>query len=237
MLCPLQQIGQEGSPTSKKTHLSEDDPLGALDELAKIISDASMIVHWDSTTFGSEAQIPLYLNQQDVREFASGRKEINITLIQLWMIKKGFNDVYGFIDPSMTHERNKFDDIQTYITTCFGMGNEIYFLPYILGPFLTFSATIFLSRATIFPHYYRCRWRVPPLLLESATAVVGERHHCRGRTTRSATAVVEDRHRCRWRASLLPLGSATVAMGERHHCRGKTTVVGEPCGVVLPSRC
>ncbi|KOM49987.1 hypothetical protein LR48_Vigan08g081400 [Vigna angularis] len=47
--------------------------------------------------------------------------------------KKGFNDVYGFIDPSMTHERNKFDDIQTYITTCFGMGKEIYFLPYIHG--------------------------------------------------------------------------------------------------------
>ncbi|KOM52678.1 hypothetical protein LR48_Vigan09g133700 [Vigna angularis] len=45
--------------------------------------------------------------------------------------KKGFNDVYGFIDPSMTQERNKFDDIQTYITTYFGMGKEIYFLPYI----------------------------------------------------------------------------------------------------------
>ncbi|KOM43818.1 hypothetical protein LR48_Vigan05g142300 [Vigna angularis] len=47
--------------------------------------------------------------------------------------KKGFNDVYGFIDPSMTHERNKFDDIQTYITSCFAMGKEIYFLPYIHG--------------------------------------------------------------------------------------------------------
>ncbi|KOM35018.1 hypothetical protein LR48_Vigan02g116800 [Vigna angularis] len=135
-----QQIGQEGSPTPKKTHLSEDDPLGALDELAKIISDASMNVHWDSTTFGRKAQIPLYLHHQDVRELVSGREEINITLIQLWMMymfdvsnKKGFNDVYEFIDPSMTHERNKFDDIQTYITTCFGMGKEIYFLPYIHG--------------------------------------------------------------------------------------------------------
>ncbi|KOM25699.1 hypothetical protein LR48_Vigan161s000800 [Vigna angularis] len=134
------QIGQEGSPTSKKTHLSEDDPLGALDELAKIISDASMNVHWDSTTFGREAQIPLYLHDQDVKELASGREEINITLIQLWMMymfdvsnKKGFNVIYGFIDPSMTHERNKFDDIQTYITTYFGMGKEIYFLPYIHG--------------------------------------------------------------------------------------------------------
>ncbi|XP_052730670.1 uncharacterized protein LOC128195901 [Vigna angularis] len=99
-----------------------------------------MNVHWDSTTFGRETQIPLYLHHQDVRELASGREEINITLIQLWMMymsdvsnKKGFNDVYGFIDPSMTHERNKFDDIQTYISTCFGMGKEIYFLPYIHG--------------------------------------------------------------------------------------------------------
>ncbi|KOM51800.1 hypothetical protein LR48_Vigan09g045900 [Vigna angularis] len=99
-----------------------------------------MNVHWDSTTFGREAHIPLYLHQQDVRELASERDEINITLIQLWMMylfdvsnKKGFNDVYGFIDPSMTHERNKFDDIQTYITTCFGTGKEIYFLPYIHG--------------------------------------------------------------------------------------------------------
>ncbi|KOM52542.1 hypothetical protein LR48_Vigan09g120100 [Vigna angularis] len=134
------QIGQEGSPPPKKTHLSEDDPLGALDELAKIISDEPMNVHWDSTTFGRETQIPLYLHHQDVRELASGREEINITLIQLWMMymfyvsnKKGFNDVYGFIDPSMTHERNKFDDIQTYITPYFGMGKEIYFLPYIHG--------------------------------------------------------------------------------------------------------
>ncbi|KOM37194.1 hypothetical protein LR48_Vigan03g057500 [Vigna angularis] len=88
----------------------------------------------------TEAQIPLYLHHQDVRELVSGREEINITLIQLWVMymfdvsnKKGFNDVYGFIDPSMTHERNKFDDIKTYITICFGMGKEIYFLPYIHG--------------------------------------------------------------------------------------------------------
>ncbi|KOM52332.1 hypothetical protein LR48_Vigan09g099100 [Vigna angularis] len=148
-------IGQEGSPPPKKTHLSEDDPLGALDELGKIISDVPMNVHWDSTTFGREAQIPLYLHNQDVRELASGREEINITLIQLWMMymfdvsnKKGFNDVYGFIDPSMTHEINKFDDIQTYITTCFGMGKEIYFLPYIHGSLATHMMLSGRSTAT-----------------------------------------------------------------------------------------
>ncbi|KOM34574.1 hypothetical protein LR48_Vigan02g072400 [Vigna angularis] len=149
------QIGQEGSPTPKKTHLSEDDPLGALDELTKIISDAPMNVHWDSTTFGREAQISLYLHQQDGRELASRREEINIRLIQLWMMymfdvsnKKGFNDVYGFNDPSMTHERNKFDDIQTYITTYFGMGKDIYFFPYILGSLATHMMLSGRSTAT-----------------------------------------------------------------------------------------
>ncbi|KOM26167.1 hypothetical protein LR48_Vigan237s000100 [Vigna angularis] len=75
---------------------------------------------------------------------ASGwkRSEAYCALLPRYMFdvsnKKGFNDVYGFIDPSMTHERNKFDDIQTYITTCFGMGKEIYFLPYIVGFLATY---------------------------------------------------------------------------------------------------
>ncbi|KOM40787.1 hypothetical protein LR48_Vigan04g098500 [Vigna angularis] len=149
------RTGQEGSPRPKKTHLSEDDPLGALYELVKIISDAPMNVHWDSTTFGREAHIPLYLHHQDVRELASGREEINIILIQLWMMymfdvsnKKGFNDVHGFIDPSMTHKRNKFDDIQTYITTCFGMGKEIYCFPYIHGSLATHMMLFGRSTAT-----------------------------------------------------------------------------------------
>ncbi|KOM28180.1 hypothetical protein LR48_Vigan511s000300 [Vigna angularis] len=36
---------QEGSPTMKKTGSSEDDPLGALDELCNMIADTPMIVH------------------------------------------------------------------------------------------------------------------------------------------------------------------------------------------------
>jgi len=38
----------------------------------------------------------------------------------------GPNDLYGFIDPQLTHEGNKFDDIQTYVTKCFQRGKEIY---------------------------------------------------------------------------------------------------------------
>ncbi|KOM48342.1 hypothetical protein LR48_Vigan07g204600 [Vigna angularis] len=141
---PRHLVGDVSDPpaslTSKKTHLSENDRLGALDELGNIISDMPMIVPWDSTTFGRETQISLYLHQQNVRELALGREEINITLIQLWVMymfvvsnKMGFNDVYRFIDPYMTHERNKFNDIQAYITACFAIGKNIYFLPHILG--------------------------------------------------------------------------------------------------------
>ncbi|KOM54861.1 hypothetical protein LR48_Vigan10g075300 [Vigna angularis] len=73
-------IGKEGSPTPKKIHLSEDDPLDALDELCNIIVDAPMNVPWDSTTFGRHVEIPLYLHQQDVKELALGREEINISV-------------------------------------------------------------------------------------------------------------------------------------------------------------
>jgi len=34
-------------------------------------------------------------------------------------------------DPQLTHECNKFYDVQAYITKCFGRGKEIYFVPYV----------------------------------------------------------------------------------------------------------
>jgi len=39
----------------------------------------------------------------------------------------GLNDLYGFIDPQLTHEGNKF------VTKCFPLGKEIYFVPYVAG--------------------------------------------------------------------------------------------------------
>jgi len=45
----------------------------------------------------------------------------------------GLNDLYGFVDPQLTHEDNKFDDTQAYVTKCFQRGKEIYFVPYVAG--------------------------------------------------------------------------------------------------------
>jgi len=63
-----------------------DDPLGALLQLAEIIADKPMQVPWDANIFGRYLDIPLYLHSQDVLELARGKEELNITIIQLWMM-------------------------------------------------------------------------------------------------------------------------------------------------------
>lgn len=46
----------------------------------------SMKVPWDSIVFGRDSSIQLYLYRQDVMELMSGKEELNIIVIQLWMI-------------------------------------------------------------------------------------------------------------------------------------------------------
>jgi len=63
-----------------------DDPLGALLQLAEIIADKPMQVPWDANICGRDTDMPLYLHSQDVLELTRGQKELNITIIQLWMM-------------------------------------------------------------------------------------------------------------------------------------------------------
>ncbi|KOM48375.1 hypothetical protein LR48_Vigan07g207900 [Vigna angularis] len=119
-------------------------------QLCDIIGDEPMKVEYDANVFGRGSEVPVYLHSQDVRELASGREELNITLIQLWMMymfgvnnNLGYNDVYGFIDPQVIHEANDFDDITTYLTSRFGSGKEIYFIRYIYGGLIAFFVPSF----------------------------------------------------------------------------------------------
>ncbi|KOM31287.1 hypothetical protein LR48_Vigan01g084200 [Vigna angularis] len=109
-----------------------------LSSIAEEFQDEPMKVEYDANVFGRDFEVPIYLHSQDVKELASGREELNITLIQIWMMymfgvsnNLGYNDVYGFIDPQVIHKANDFDDITTYLTNRFGSGKEIYFIPYI----------------------------------------------------------------------------------------------------------
>ncbi|KOM57704.1 hypothetical protein LR48_Vigan11g073700 [Vigna angularis] len=130
LLCLPQTHEQE------KICLSEEDPVGALQQLCDFIRDEPMKVEYDADVFGRGSEVPIYLYIQDVRELASGRQELNITLIQyMFGVNNNlrYNDVYGFIDPQVIHEANDFDDITTYLISRFGSEKEIYFIPYISG--------------------------------------------------------------------------------------------------------
>ncbi|KOM57893.1 hypothetical protein LR48_Vigan11g092600 [Vigna angularis] len=70
----------------EKIRLSEDDPLGALQQLADIIGDKPLEVEYDANVFGRGSEVPIYLHSQDVREVASRTEELNIPLVQLWMM-------------------------------------------------------------------------------------------------------------------------------------------------------
>ncbi|KOM55594.1 hypothetical protein LR48_Vigan10g148600 [Vigna angularis] len=124
----------------EKIRLSKEDPLGALQQLADIIGNKPLEVEYDANVFGRGSEVPIYLHSQDVRELASGTEELNITLVQLWMMymfgvsnNLGYNDVYGFIDSHVIHETNDFDEITTYLTRRFASGKNIFFIPYISG--------------------------------------------------------------------------------------------------------
>ncbi|KOM34515.1 hypothetical protein LR48_Vigan02g066500 [Vigna angularis] len=155
-------ITVEGLPSSffitythaqEKIRLSEDDPLGALQQLADIIGNKPLEVEYDANVFGRGSEVPIYLHSQDVKELASGTEELNITLVQLWMMymfgvnnNLGYNDVYGFIDPQVIHETNDFDEITTYLTSKFASGKKIIFIPYISG---SISASMMLVGRSI----------------------------------------------------------------------------------------
>ena len=41
--------------------------------------------------------------------------------------------MYMGVNTQLTHEGNKFDDIQSYVIGRFQRGKEIYFVPYVAG--------------------------------------------------------------------------------------------------------
>ncbi|WVZ16703.1 hypothetical protein V8G54_009685 [Vigna mungo] len=124
----------------EKIPLFEDDRHGSLQLLADILKNKPLEVEYDANVVGRGSEVPLYLHSQDVRELASGTEELNITLVQLWMMymfgisnNLGYNDDYGFIDPQVIHETNDFDQITTHLTRRFASSKKIYFMPYISG--------------------------------------------------------------------------------------------------------
>ncbi|XP_068497787.1 uncharacterized protein [Phaseolus vulgaris] len=127
-------------PLGKKKIVSIDDPLAALVEVATALDTTVLEVPWDANVFGRHSNLPLYVHMSDLLDLASGDQEINITVLQLWMMylsglcfDEGKHNIYGFLDPQITQSiGNKKSETQTYITTALKNGGKhIYFAPYI----------------------------------------------------------------------------------------------------------
>ncbi|KOM54393.1 hypothetical protein LR48_Vigan10g028500 [Vigna angularis] len=120
-------VAREITHEQEQIRLFEDDSFGALQQLCDIIANEPTKVEYDANVFGRGFEVPIYLHSQYVRELSSRREEYMFGVSN----NLGYNDVYGFIDPQVTHDANNFDDITTYLTSSFARGKDIYFIPYI----------------------------------------------------------------------------------------------------------
>ena len=58
----------------------------ALVKVATTLDTTVLEVPWDANVFGRYSDVPLYIHMSDLLDLASGDQEINITVLQLWMI-------------------------------------------------------------------------------------------------------------------------------------------------------
>jgi len=67
----------------RRKKFSIDDPVAALVEVATTLDIIVVEVPWDANVFGRH---PLYFRMSDLLDLASGNQEINITILQLWIM-------------------------------------------------------------------------------------------------------------------------------------------------------
>jgi len=70
----------------KKKIFFIDDPVAALVEVATTLDTTVLEVPWDVNVFGRHSDVPLYVHISDLLDLASRDQEINITVLQLWMM-------------------------------------------------------------------------------------------------------------------------------------------------------
>ena len=70
----------------KKKKFSVDDPVATLVEVATTLDITVVEVPWDANVFGRHTDVPLYFHMSDLLDLASEIQEINITVLQLWMM-------------------------------------------------------------------------------------------------------------------------------------------------------
>jgi len=60
--------------------------VAVLVEVATALDTTVVEVSWDANLFGRHSDVPLYFHMSDLLDLASENQEINITVLQLWMM-------------------------------------------------------------------------------------------------------------------------------------------------------
>jgi len=55
-------------------------------EVATTLDTTVLEILWDANVFGRHSDVPLYIHMSDLLGLASRDQEINITILQLWMM-------------------------------------------------------------------------------------------------------------------------------------------------------
>ena len=74
-------------PNSKKKHeVPVDAPIASLALVARQIGQDPFEVPWDDTFFQINTELPLFMYNTDLLEFVDGNQELNINIIQCFMM-------------------------------------------------------------------------------------------------------------------------------------------------------
>ena len=60
--------------------------MAALVKVATALDTTVLGIPWDANAFGRHGDVPLYIHMSDLLDLAFGDQEINITVLQLWMM-------------------------------------------------------------------------------------------------------------------------------------------------------
>ena len=81
----LQKTRQKPSP-KKKYEVPVDNPITSLVVAARQIGREPQEVPWDDTFFEINTELPLYIYMTDLLEFVARDQELNINIIQVFMM-------------------------------------------------------------------------------------------------------------------------------------------------------
>jgi len=73
-------------PLRKKKIFSIDDPVAALVEVATELDTTVLEVPWDANVFRRHSSLLLYVHMSYLLDLAARDQEINVTVLQLWMM-------------------------------------------------------------------------------------------------------------------------------------------------------